>query len=97
MPFGFDYRLPCQRHDWGYRNFHALGVFSANKARMDWAFYVDMRAVCARYRFSLRTLCDATAWTYYEAVRLFGSPSVSQQRLDGLAHQTGRSRLAGAA
>src|SRR5437879_1240621 len=31
-PLGFDFRLPCARHDFGYRNYKVVGLFSANKA-----------------------------------------------------------------
>ena len=27
QPLGFDFRLPCQHHDFGYRNYKAMGAF----------------------------------------------------------------------
>jgi hypothetical protein len=30
QPLGFDFRLPCARHDFGYRNYDRLGRFAAN-------------------------------------------------------------------
>jgi hypothetical protein len=73
QPFGFDFRLPCARHDFGYRNFKALNAFnSTSKARIDSAFYVDMRAVCAHYSAPVATTCNGIARTYYQAVRTFG-------------------------
>ncbi|MQY16124.1 hypothetical protein SRB5_63160 [Streptomyces sp. RB5] len=71
-PFGFPFQKSCQRHDFGYRNYKAMGTFSANKSRIDSAFYEDLKRVCARYSGATKTACDSTAWTYYQAVRLLG-------------------------
>src|SRR5262245_31538097 len=35
QPLGFDFRLSCHRHDFGYRNYKAVGQFEANKTRID--------------------------------------------------------------
>jgi hypothetical protein len=83
QPFGFDFRLPCQRHNFGYRNFKRLNAFPANKPRIDDSFYYDMKQVCARY--SARAACLSTAWTYYQAVKRFGSLVVPQSELDRIA------------
>jgi hypothetical protein len=71
-PFGFPFKNSCQRHDFGYRNYKELGTFAANKARLDSAFYEDLKRVCNRYSGATKTSCNATAWTYYQAVRAFG-------------------------
>lgn len=71
-PFGFPFRTACARHDFGYRNYRAAGTFSANKSRIDSAFYEDLKRVCARYSGATRTACHSTAWTYYHAVDIFG-------------------------
>ncbi|MGX1131367.1 hypothetical protein RKD49_003557 [Streptomyces glaucescens] len=71
-PFGFPFSMSCARHDFGYRNYKAAGTFSANKARLDSAFYEDLKRVCNNYGGSTKTACDSTAWTYYQAVRAFG-------------------------
>ncbi|MGK3092982.1 phospholipase [Streptomyces sp. WAC01490] len=71
-PFGFPFQTACARHDFGYRNYKAAGTFSANKARIDSAFYEDLKRVCAAYSGAKRTSCNSTAWTYYQAVRAFG-------------------------
>lgn len=77
-PFGFPFQMSCARHDFGYRNYKAAGTFSANKARLDDAFHADLKRVCARYSGLTRTSCDSTAWTYYQAVKTFGSsPAVN--------------------
>ncbi|BCL14149.1 phospholipase [Micromonospora sagamiensis] len=86
-PLGFTFNLSCYRHDFGYRNHKAMGVFtSTNKARIDSAFYEDLKRVCARYSSTVQPACYSLAWTYYQAVRAFGSPSaVSQADLDRAA------------
>ncbi|MEU2081061.1 phospholipase [Streptomyces albus] len=71
-PFGFPFQTACARHDFGYRNYKAAGAFSANKARIDSAFYEDLKRVCSRYSGATRTACNSTAWTYYHAVDIFG-------------------------
>jgi hypothetical protein len=71
-PFGFPFSKACQRHDFGYRNYKEIGTFSANKSRIDSAFYEDLKRVCNRYSGATKTSCNSTAWTYYQAVRAFG-------------------------
>ncbi|MET9441625.1 phospholipase [Streptomyces sp. NPDC006610] len=71
-PFGFPFSMSCARHDFGYRNYKAMGTFSANKSRLDSAFYEDLKRVCNRYSGATKTSCNSTAWTYYQAVRAFG-------------------------
>jgi Prokaryotic phospholipase A2 len=72
-PVGFDFRLPCARHDFGHRNYNALGLFAMNSDRVDAVFLADMNAVCARYPGFRRALCRAIATVYYTAARTFGS------------------------
>ena len=84
-PLGFDFRLPCTRHDFGYRNYKAMGQFPANKSRIDDAFYFDLRAKCATYNVFVRPSCYSLAWTYYQAAKTFGSLRVSQAELDKAA------------
>ncbi|WKX71629.1 phospholipase [Streptomyces sp. XD-27] len=71
-PFGFPFQTSCARHDFGYRNHKAAGTFDANKSRIDSAFYEDLKRVCNGYSGASRTTCDSTAWTYYQAVKIFG-------------------------
>ncbi|MFC7217378.1 phospholipase [Streptomyces polyrhachis] len=71
-PWGFPFKLACARHDFGYRNYKAAGTFSANKSRIDSAFYADLKRVCSNYSGASRVACDSTAWTYYHAVDIFG-------------------------
>ncbi|MET7762442.1 phospholipase [Streptomyces sp. NPDC005336] len=71
-PFGFPFQTSCARHDFGYRNYKAMGAFDANKSRLDSAFYEDLKRVCAGYSGATKTSCNSTAWTYYQAVKVFG-------------------------
>ncbi|MFJ8731519.1 phospholipase [Streptomyces bauhiniae] len=71
-PFGFPFQTACARHDFGYRNYKAAGTFSANKSRIDSAFYEDLKRVCNNYSGATKTSCNSTAWTYYHAVDIFG-------------------------
>lgn len=80
-PLGFDFRLPCHRHDFGYRNHKQMGQFPANKSRVDSAFYEDLKRKCATYHWAVRPACYSLAWTYYTAVRAFGSMVVTKADL----------------
>ncbi|MCF4138875.1 phospholipase [Streptomyces sp. NPDC101213] len=71
-PFGFPFSTSCARHDFGYRNYKAIGTFDANKSRLDSAFYEDLKRVCNKYTGATQTSCNSTAWTYYQAVRVLG-------------------------
>lgn len=71
-PLGFDFRAACRRHDFGYRNYRALGRLAAVKPRLDRAFHADLRRACAGYRPAVRPVCNGLAWTYYRAARRFG-------------------------
>ncbi|WP_377270530.1 phospholipase [Peterkaempfera sp. SMS 1(5)a] len=71
-PLGFPFKNACARHDFGYRNYKAAGTFSANKSRIDSAFYEDLKRVCGGYSGATATACNGTAWTYYQAVKAFG-------------------------
>ncbi|MFJ4922125.1 phospholipase [Streptomyces sp. NPDC088725] len=80
-PFGFPFQTACARHDFGYRNYKAEGTFDANKARLDSALYEDLKRVCTGYSGATKTSCDALAWTYYQAVDIFGfTPAVDGER-----------------
>ncbi|GGO19344.1 hypothetical protein GCM10010116_38920 [Microbispora rosea subsp. aerata] len=97
QPLGFDFRMPCRRHDFGYRNYKAVGQFPANKSRIDDAFYFDMRQVCAAYSGASKTTCDGLAWTYYQAVKQFGSLTVTQEQIEEIRRAGERAALNGQA
>ena len=103
QPLGFDFRLSCHRHDFGYRNYKAAGSFPANKSRLDDMFYNDLKNKCSTYNAFVRPACLSLAYTYYQAVKAFGSPAkISQadfakaEKLlqQGLAAQAAASRPA---
>ena len=82
-PLGFDFTLSCWHHDFGYRNYKAVGLFSANKTRIDNTFYADLKRKCGTYSSVVRPACNSLAWTYYQAVAAFGSlASVQQSDVD---------------
>jgi hypothetical protein len=85
QPLGFDFRMPCARHDFGYGNYRQVGLFPANKDRIDSAFYYDLKVKCTHYSVIVRPACYSLAWTYYQAVRNFGSVAVSKADLDRAA------------
>jgi hypothetical protein len=85
QPLGFDFRLPCYRHDFGYRNYKAMGQFDANKSRIDDYFYFDLKQKCGTYNVFVRPGCLSLAWTYYQAVKTFGTVVLSQADLDKAA------------
>ncbi len=72
QPLGFDFRLACQRHDFGYRDYKAAGLFADHKRRLDDAFHADLKRRCGTYPRASRPACYALAWTYYTAVKAFG-------------------------
>jgi hypothetical protein len=78
-PLGFNFALSCWHHDFGYRNYKAIGAFPANKDRIDDTFYADLKRVCSTYNAVVRPACYSLAWTYYEAVHIFGSLSAVKQ------------------
>jgi Prokaryotic phospholipase A2 len=84
-PLGFDFRLSCARHDFGYRNYKAVNLFPTNKSRLDSAFYEDLKRKCATYSAVVRPACYSLAWTYYQAVKTFGSVVVTRTDLDRAA------------
>lgn len=69
----FNFRVPCQRHDFGYRNMKRLGRWNEDlRSRIDDQFRTDMRSTCARRGFTQRFNCFAWAETFYRAVRVWG-------------------------
>jgi hypothetical protein len=85
QPLGFDFRLPCQRHDFGYRNYKAMGAFDANKSRIDDSLYFDLKTKCGTYNVFVRPACNSLAWSYYQAVKAFGALSVPASELNRAA------------
>lgn len=84
-PLGFDFRLSCHRHDFGYRNYKQVGQFPANKPRLDDAFYADLKRKCATYPSYVRPACYSLAWVYYQAVKQFGDVIITAEQLAAAA------------
>ncbi len=79
----FNFRDPCRRHDFGYRNLKLLerryGMGSAywngtTRRRVDQQFLADMKAHCRARAITLQGSCFVWAQTYYAAVRVVGGP-----------------------
>jgi hypothetical protein len=83
-PAGFPFESGCIRHDFGYRNYKAVGQFNANKARIDSAFYEDLKRSCSGYSGATKAACTALAWTYYQAVSVLGiaASDITEKDLD---------------
>ncbi|GAA1599269.1 phospholipase [Actinoplanes couchii] len=67
-PFGFDFADACRHHDFGYRNYRT--TLPRHKKRLDEVFRADLRRICDARRLSAQPFCNATAFTYFETVRL---------------------------
>ncbi|RPB25583.1 hypothetical protein L211DRAFT_836302 [Terfezia boudieri ATCC MYA-4762] len=73
-PWGFNFLDSCKRHDFGYRNYKAQGRFTeTNRLRIDDTFKKDLMNECNKTSRLKKGLCQRTADTYYDAVRLFGN------------------------
>lgn len=79
----FDFRAPCRRHDFGYRNLQRMerrygsgATFwnATSRRRVDRQLQADMDAHCRSRRWSERATCLAWADTFYAAVRVAGGP-----------------------
>ena len=81
--FSFNFRDPCRRHDFGYRNLKLLeqrygkgGSYwnGTNRRRVDQQFLADMKAHCRARSILLQPACFGWAETFYAAVRVAGGP-----------------------
>ncbi|MET9250323.1 phospholipase A2 [Nonomuraea sp. NPDC003709] len=75
--FGFkrvDFRPPCTRHDFSYRNYPDVGWTSASKRHhLDTVFYAEMRRECdIQLDWRYNANCYLVAHTYWSAVRMRG-------------------------
>ncbi|MBO3749499.1 phospholipase [Streptosporangiaceae bacterium NEAU-GS5] len=93
QPLGFDFRMPCRRHDFGYRNYKAVNMFPANKSHVDDAFYFDLLQVCAGYGGISKATCQGLAWTYYQAVKQFGALNVTSKQIEEIRQTVERNSL----
>ena len=72
---GFDFRAPCVRHDFAWRNLKRLqsiigGHVDTHARRLSATrqFLADMRSTCATRSLPNRAACGAVAAAYYRAV-----------------------------
>ena len=76
----FNFRLPCERHDFAYRNYwlraaHGGPAWNAVlRAAIDDQFQRDLQSVCAKRRGSFRLRCDAWVIVFFHAVRITAGP-----------------------
>lgn len=79
----FDFRSPCRRHDFGYRNLKLLerryGTGSTywssySRLQVDKQLLADMQAHCRTRAPFLQPSCNTWALTFYAAVRIAGGP-----------------------
>lgn len=65
----FDFRVPCIRHDFAWRNLRRIGRSTrARRLAASRQFLDDLRTTCAVRPVGQRTACRAVAQTYYAAV-----------------------------
>jgi hypothetical protein len=79
----FDFRAPCRRHDFGYRNLQLMdrryaggGRYwnSSSRLRVDQQLLSDMKAHCKARPWYEEATCRLWADTFYAAVRVAGGP-----------------------
>ena len=71
----FNFRTACDRHDFGYRNFKALGLFNTSiRTLIDEQFHRDMNRACDSQRRTLKVRCIAWSEVFYTMVRAAGGP-----------------------
>lgn len=71
----FNFRSACIRHDFGYRNYKARGVFTTEtRTRIDNQFRRDLDASCTTKLRTFKMRCLAWAEIFFSAVRLAGGP-----------------------
>jgi len=71
----FNFRTACDRHDFGYRNFKALGLFdTSTRTLIDEQLLRDMNTSCDSQRRTLKVRCVAWSEIFYTMVRAAGGP-----------------------
>jgi len=71
----FNFRTACDRHDFGYRNFKALGLFdTSTRTLIDEQLHRDMNTSCDSQRRTLKVRCITWSEIFYTMVRAAGGP-----------------------
>jgi hypothetical protein len=77
QPRGYDFRGPCWRHDFGYRNYKKQNRFTEDaRQKIDDNFHKDMYAICDTFtgiRAARGVECRRIADAYYGVVRGCGA------------------------
>ena len=69
----FNFRWPCLRHDFGYRNFKSRGLFNTEmRQRVDDRFRRDLDESCEPKQRTFKVRCLAWAEIFLTAVRAAG-------------------------
>jgi hypothetical protein len=85
QPARIPFSNSCVRHDFGYRNYKAIGAFAANKSRARQRVPRRPQAGVRAATLVTAAACYSLAWTYYNAVRVLGSVVVSDKDVDRVA------------
>lgn len=65
----FDFRVPCIRHDFAWRNLKRLGRSTrSRRLAASQQFLRDMQGTCSNRPLVQRSVCRAVAATYFQAV-----------------------------
>ena len=71
----FNFRTACDRHDFGYRNFKAIGLFdTSTRTLIDEQLHRDMNKACDSQRRTFKVRCIAWSEIFYTMVRAAGGP-----------------------
>ena len=71
----FNFRSACNRHDFGYRIFKALGLFdTSTRTQIDEQLHRDMNTYCDSQRRTFKVRCIAWSEIFYTMVRAAGGP-----------------------
>ena len=71
----FNFRTACDRHDFGYRNFKALGLIdTSTRTLIDEQLHHDMNRACDSQRRTFKVRCIAWSEIFYTMVRAAGGP-----------------------
>lgn len=71
----FNFRNACVRHDFGYRNYKAHEIFTAeSRMLLDERFRQDLHTLCAPKMRTFKVRCAAWAEIFFAAVRTAGGP-----------------------
>jgi hypothetical protein len=68
--FEDSFRIACQRHDFGFRNYKAMALCARVRESLNYTFWVDMRRICGRFSGLKQFYCARWADVYYFGVSM---------------------------